>query len=555
MNYFKLLISLFCVINISLCVDARPNFIIFQADDLGYGDLNSYGHPSTYTPNIDELYMDSGIKFTQAIHSDSVCSPNRASILTSKYPIRLGFAHDYFRVIFDSGVDSHLPTNVSTFAQILKNEGYSTNIFGKWHLGINRYNHSDSLALPLQYGFDYYYGIPYGLNPYMYPDAMPSASTLYENDILIQQPTYVQNFTTWMNEKIIQKIYENEDRNFLLYINYLQPHTPLVSLPPYVGATRRGSFGDDLLELDDSVGLIVNEMKKLGLDDNTVYIFTSDNGPYGEEKIKGGSGGILKSVKGTTWDGGHRVPFIIRYKGISNGKNKIHQGSVSVMDVYPTMLDYAGIRYDPTTIDGSGIDLEKIYNNEKSDHRVKGKDRRNHNFNEPTRILFHYCGERVLAIRYGQYKIHLYTQIWSNEDLQICEHADGYEFGTCLCRDKDLRKHDPPLMFNIEHDPSEKYVLTQDNFDDYEMILANAYVALNKHIESIIPVDNQLDQYPDDSLEPCCNYPLCCCNHESCDDIAKIEEMHKRSKEYRDKIREQKEKIIKESMKNKKNII
>jgi arylsulfatase A len=512
-----------------------PNFIIFHADDLG-NDLNIYGHPSTYTPNIDKLYMDGGIKFTQAITPDSVCTPNRMALLSAKYPIRSGFAHSYFRVMYDPTQPVLIPKNVTLFSTLLQGAGYDTSIYGKWHLGENLHTHNDSLALPLQYGFNHSYLVPFGMNPYMTPIAYPAVSTLYEDDILIQQPIYEGNFTTNMTDKIIKRINKNfkENKNFMMYVNYLQVHVPMFASEEFKGKTKRGPYGDDLFEMDSSIGQIVSHIKRLGLDDNTVFIFTSDNGAYGEEGINGGSSGLFKGFKGQTWDGGHRVPFIIRYKGMSNNNNAIYQSTISTMDIYPTVLDLAGIKYDKTSIDGLGIELEHIY---------QPLIRRNHQ--ESTRILFHYCGERQLSIRYNDHKIHFYTPIWKDDQLQICTYLDDVEYGVCGCLNSDLEKHDVPLMYNIDEDPSEKYILTPENYDRYDVILANAWVALEKHQESIIPVVNQLAKPPHPELSPCCNFPSCCCNHHTCYNSTEVENLLIRGNEFREKMNKVQERYMK----------
>jgi arylsulfatase A len=492
-----------------------PNIILFHVDDLGYGDLNMNGHPTTYTPNIDKLYTNGGIRFQQAITPDSVCTPNRASILTGRYPIRMGFAHNFNRVIYDPGMPSLIPTNETTIAQQLKQVGYSNAIFGKWHLGLNINHHNDSMALPLQYGFDYYYGVPFGANPYNIPDNQNppyAASTLYLNNRLIQQPVDMYSFTKNMNEQIIDWI----DRTVLLnqpmmiHVNYLQVHTPLFASIEFQNKSHRGAFGDDLLELDDSIGQIVTHMREIGLDDNTLYILTSDNGPYGEELVDGGDHGLFRGNKGQTWEGGHRVPLIMRYKNLMSGTdrmiNRIYYDPVSTMDIYPTILNIVGLEYNSSQIDGQFIDLKAIYN--QNDPLIK---------TESNRTFFYYCGERVLGIRYGVYKIHLYTQKWKDSVTQTCSYASGWEFGVCDCTDRIVEEADPPLMYNIEHDPGERYSFTPENFPEYHEILSTALIELNKHTQSIIVVENQLDKEPDTDLYPCCNYPLCCCNSTMCE--------------------------------------
>ncbi|VBB18667.1 Arylsulfatase-like [Yasminevirus sp. GU-2018] len=508
-----------------------PNFVIFHIDDLGYGDLNSYGHPTTHTPNIDDLYFDGGVKFAQATTPDSVCTPNRVALLTGRYPIRTGFADNFYRVLYDSSTSSHIPFNVTTFGDVLKKKGYRTALFGKWHAGLNIDSYNDSMALPNSYGFDYYYGVPYGMNPYNDPNNPgPQASTLYENRELIQQPTYMYEFTNNMNNKILDRIndFSKEGLPFLLHINYLQVHTPMFASEEFQNKTLRGSYGDDLLEVDDSVGKIVTYIKSIGQDTDTVYFLLSDNGPYAEEGVDGGSHGLLKGNKGQTWEGGHRTPLIVRYKRYndlySTTKNKVYAGVVSSMDLFPTMIrivndvkeittDHQNKKYRPTLnepilFDGREIDLKDIYLSTPTTKR---------NLTYSThRTLFYYCGQRVLAVRNGSYKTHFYTQSWSKPDVQACGYVDGREYGVCGCTDLDITKHDPPLVYNLDKDPGELHLLTQLNFDQYEEVINRAIDSLNVHVKNVVTVENQMNKLPKPSLEPCCDYPKCCCNHHTC---------------------------------------
>lgn len=505
-----------------------PNFVIFHVDDLGYGDLNVYGHPTTYTPNIDMLYQDGGIKFTQTITPDSVCTPNRVALLTGRYPIRSGFADNFYRVLYDPSMPSHIPFNETTFGTALKTYGYRTSLFGKWHAGLNIDSYDDGKGLPMTYGFDYYYGVPYGMNPYNDPeDPMPGPSTLYENYQLIQQPTYMYNFTSNMNKKIIHWIDESIQLSLpmLIHINYLQVHTPMFASEGFQNKTRRGSFGDDLLEVDSSIGMILDHMKLRSLDKNTVYFFLSDNGPYAEEGLNGGSRGLLKGNKGQTWEGGHRTPFIVRYKRFheeyAHVPNIIHMSPRSTMDVFPTMImmiqnitNVNNIQKNQITydmIDGKMIDLKKIYQ-EGTDHKPQESD-------VGARLFYYYCGQRILAVRSGSYKIHFHTQNWLNRDLQSCKYVEGREYGVCGCTEMDTEPQDPPLMFNLDHDPSEGHVLSPDNFSRYQEILEWITERMQVHEDNVIPVENQMTKIPRPSLEPCCNYPVCCCDHHTCETL------------------------------------
>ncbi|MCH8963141.1 MAG: LLM class flavin-dependent oxidoreductase, partial [Bacteroidetes bacterium] len=288
----------------------RPNVVILFADDLGYGDLGVYGHPTIRTPNLDRMAAE-GMKFTQFYVGASVCTPSRAALLTGRLPIRSGMVNDRFRVIFPPS-EGGLPADEITLAEALKTAGYTTACFGKWHLG-HQPEH-----LPPNQGFDHYFGVPYSndMSAVIYPHLEERGYTplpLVRGTETIEEEPDQRLLTRRYTEEAIQFIRDNKDRPFFLYLPHTFPHVPLFASDAFEGKSPRGLYGDVVEELDWSTGQILATLRDLGLAENTFVFFTSDNGPWLTEKLEGGSAGLLKDGKGTTWEGGMRVPCVMRW--------------------------------------------------------------------------------------------------------------------------------------------------------------------------------------------------------------------------------------------------
>ncbi|MHC4123264.1 MAG: sulfatase-like hydrolase/transferase [Planctomycetota bacterium] len=380
-----------------------PNIIVIFADDLGYGDLSCFGHPTIHTPNLDRMAAE-GMKLTQFYSAAPVCTPSRAALLTGRLPIRNHMACDQGRVLFPSSKNG-LPTSEITIAKALKVKGYATCCIGKWHLGhLPKY-------LPTSHGFDYYYGIPYS------NDMKPAV--LIENKEVIEDPADQTTLTKRYTEKAVKFIEQNKSKPFFLYFPHTFPHVPLFASKKFKDKSLRGLYGDVVEELDWSVGKVLDTLKKLKLDKNTFVVFTSDNGPWLIRKLHGGTAGLLRGGKGSTWDGGMREPCIARWPG------KIKAGSFSpelscTMDIFATCLDFAGLPL-PKDRQMDCVTMKPILFG-------TGKSKRN--------VMFFYRESRLMAVRKGPWKAHFITQA-------------GY-------RDKP-KKHDPPLLFHLEYDPSERF--------------------------------------------------------------------------------------------------
>ena len=269
--------------------DSKPNFIIVMADDLGIGDLGLYGSELIDTPNLDRMASE-GIYFESFYASANVCTASRGGLLTGRYPIRLGLVDDVAR----PSNDIHLNESEITIAEALKQEGYSTALFGKWHLG------SRVEWYPLNHGFDEFYGALHS------NDMAPFK--LYRDDQVIEDPVDQTTLTQRYTSEALRFIEQNRENPFFLYIPHSFPHVPLFVTEEFEGKSDAGLYGDVVETIDWSMGQIFNKLTELGIDENTMVIFTSDNGPWFE-----GSSGQFRNRKGTSWEGGLRVPFIARW--------------------------------------------------------------------------------------------------------------------------------------------------------------------------------------------------------------------------------------------------
>ncbi|MEY4180577.1 MAG: Arylsulfatase, partial [Planctomycetota bacterium] len=325
MPLFRIAIAaVLIVISASVAWAASPNVIVIMADDLGYGDLGCYGHPKFKTPHLDRMAAE-GARLTQFNTPIPFCAPTRAALLTGRYPFRCGMPSNPAPDGGPIANLTHLPETEITLGQCFQQAGYATTIIGKWHLG-----HAKPEWLPTQRGFDSYFGIPYSndMRPVKLFEGTKSTA-----EFPLDQTKLTQRYT----DRAIAFIEQNRSRPFFLYLPHAMPHKPLAASEQFHKQTGHGLYGDVIAELDASVGRLFAKLKESRLDDNTFVLFTSDNGPW-----YGGSTAGLRGMKGSTYEGGHRVPCIARWPG------KIPAGHVSrelavTMDVFATVLHVAGI--------------------------------------------------------------------------------------------------------------------------------------------------------------------------------------------------------------------
>ena len=429
------------------------NYIVIFVDDMGYGDLGVYGNPTISTPHLDKMAYE-GQKWTQFYSAASVCTPSRAALLTGRLPVRSGMASSKNPVLFPNSL-SGLPATELTLAEKLKEKNYKTAIVGKWHLG-----HTKNY-LPNNHGFDYYFGIPYSNdmdkinnNNYWseYENKELSSDSynvpLMENFDIIERPVDQTTITSRYVDKTLQLINNYKNDNFFIYLSHNLPHIPLYASKRFLGKSKRGLYGDVIEEIDYGVGLIINELKKLNLDKKTIVVFTSDNGPWLVYKSHSGSAGLLRNGKGTTWEGGVRVPTIFWGANIKPG---IINEIGSTLDIYTTFLALAKIDTQKNMI-VDGYDLSETLLRKKESQRDE---------------MFFYKGDELFAVRLGDFKLHLKTTDWFKEP----------------------KKHNPPLLFNLNIDPSEKFNISSKNPEKVKEILE----LIKVHNLRLVRGKNQLD--------------------------------------------------------------
>ena len=324
--------------------EVKPNVVIIFTDDQGYQDVGCFGSPDIETPHLDQMAQE-GIRMTNFYAAQAVCSASRAGLLTGCYPNRLGVHLAYM-----PNSPEGLNPEETTLAEMLKSLDYRTGIFGKWHLG----DHPD--FMPGKQGFDTYYGIPYSNDMWpLHPEQGPvfdfGPLPLYENETVVDNLTNQTLLTTHITQRSIEFIKKNKDNPFFLYIAHPQPHVPLYVSDKFKGKSKRGLYGDVIMEIDWSVGQVLTTLKEEGLDENTLVIFTSDNGPWLSYGDHAGSAIPFREGKGTALEGGQREPCIIKFPG------QIEAGQVSdvpmmSIDILPTIAHITGAQLPKHKIDG-----------------------------------------------------------------------------------------------------------------------------------------------------------------------------------------------------------
>ncbi|TMU54562.1 sulfatase [Flagellimonas algicola] len=360
-----------------------PNVVLIFTDDQGYQDVGVFGSPDIETPNLDKMAAE-GLQLTHYYAAQAVCSASRAGILTGCYPNRIGI-HNALGPDNTHGINA----SETTLAEMLKAQGYATGIFGKWHLGHH------PMFLPTRHGFDEWFGIPYSNDMWPYhPQQGPIFNFpdlhLYENEKVIDTLTEQSQLTTQITERSVDFIKRNKDNPFFLYVPHPQPHVPLFVSEKFKGKSERGLYGDVIMEIDWSVGEINKALKENGLEDNTIVIFTSDNGPWLSYGNHAGSALPLREGKGTAWEGGQREPFIMKYpEKLKAGK--VIEAPMMAIDVLPTIAEFTGADLPTKTIDGKSA--VKLLTRESEDSPQKA-------------YFFYYRVNEMFGVRYGKWKLY-----------------------------------------------------------------------------------------------------------------------------------------------------
>jgi len=361
----------------------KPNIVLIFCDDLGYGDLACYGSTKHRTPAIDSLARD-GITFTGFYSSSPVCTPSRSSLLTGCYARRVGLHEDKTGhwVLIPRSVRGMHP-NETTLPELLKSVGYATACIGKWHLG------DQPEHLPTAHGFDQYFGIPYSNDMAQKGRGDPPLPMVRDTTV-VQAPVDQASITGQYTEQSIAFIEASKKagKPFFLFLPHTFPHLPLFASPAFHGKSANGRYGDSVEEIDDSTGTILATLDRLGLKENTLVIFTSDNGSNGRN---GGSNAPLAGAKGSTMEGGMRVPFIARWPAaIPAGSRCSELGTM--MDLLPTLAGFAGAELPAREIDG---------------HDIAALLRAEPGARSPTEVFYYYRRRQLQAVRIGPWKYHL----------------------------------------------------------------------------------------------------------------------------------------------------
>ncbi len=456
----------------------RPNIVVLFADDMGYGDLSSYGHPYIRTPEIDELARQ-GQRWTDFYVASSVCSPSRGALLTGRLPVRTGIYGNAIRVYFPDEPWG-MPSSEVTLAEALQDRGYKTGMFGKWHLG------DGPDALPTRHGFDEWFGVPYSndMNWVGEPDFEALVKLSMSGDVekqamyfarraakyarpeesyweaplitstkqagefvdATEQPAKQSTLTKRYTEEAIKFISKSGDEPFFLYVPYTMPHTPLFRSPEFEGRSLGGRYGDVVEEIDWSVGAIQDALKKAGVLENTLVVFSSDNGPWLKMHEEGGRAGLLRHGKGTTFEGGMRVPTVFSWPGTLPSGVVSEIGST--LDLFATVMALTKMPEDVDVTTGvDGFDLTATLLEKAA---------------SPRQEMPFYRGGSLYAYRKGPWKMHFITE-------------GAYDQG------EKRTKHNIPQLYHLLRDPSERF----DVSEKYPEVMADLLAAAAEHQQSV----------------------------------------------------------------------
>jgi len=482
-----------------------PNVLIFLVDDMGYADIGPLG--GSHTPNVDSL-AEEGILFTQWISGASVCTPSRASIQTGRLAVRSGLADNIKRTFFDPDQAGGLPPYEVTLANVAKQAGYKAGMSGKWHLGFGKNSSYPTLFSPISHGYDTWLGVVLSNGPQDKPYDTPKISNLVLDDSAVQSPLRMDNLTLMFTRHCTDFIEDaaNKGQPFFYLFSFMHVHNEMFASDWFRGThsdDNGGAYADNVQEMDWAVGAVLDKVRQLGLEQDTVVIFTSDNGPYREEGREGGSSGPLKGSKGQTYEGGIRVPGIVRWPGVAPA-NATTDTCVSSMDILPTVASLVGVQ----------LPIDRVYDGHDILPIIKNPEAAV----TPHDYMFHYCGTTLSGVRVqGRYKVLYKTANWTDSLFvdppctQCCPHTK-LPAGLCMC--DDMMVHDPPLVFDLSTDIGEKRPLTPSTFAGYKHLLEQVEEAVAKHQASLVPVPTQNDAPIDKSLQLCCNPPSCQCDEE-----------------------------------------
>ncbi len=465
----KSLLLIFFVLAVCSVGHSAPNIVIILADDLGYGDLGCYGHAKIKTPHLDQMAAQ-GAKLTQFNCPASFCAPTRASLMTGRYPFRCGMTQNPAPDGGPAADALAMPKSELTLAQLMKSAGYATGMVGKWHLG-----HKPGY-LPTERGFDEYYGIPYS------NDMRPVQ--VLEGTQVVEYPVVQATLTRRYTERAMQFIEKNKAKPFFLYFAEAMPHKPLAVSDAFYKKSGAGLYGDAVSELDWSVGQVLAKLKELGLDENTLVMFSSDNGA-----TFGGSTGGLRGMKGSSYEGGYRVPMMARWPGHIPAGHVSAQPAV-MMDLFATSLKAAAIAA-PKDCVMDGLDIFPLFTSDaKSPHEG----------------IFGHKSSRLACVRDARWKLHVLSpgiglaSIYKPGETYVDPRGpDGvtilapYEQAQ-LSEHPGVQTGDAPKvmqLFDLQSDPSEQHNIAATHPDEVKRLKA-VFDTMNKDV----PVVEEVKRVP-----------------------------------------------------------
>ena len=440
--------------------DRAPNVVIIFCDDLGYGDLGCFGNPNIRTPHLDQMAAE-GQKWTSFYVASPICTPSRAALMTGRYPIRNGMMSAKRGVLFPNS-GGGLPADEVTLAELLKQKDYATAAIGKWHLG-----HLPKF-LPIAQGFDTYFGIPYSndmdgtkagreyhkkskVDPNFHPEHTWWNVPLMRDDQVIERPADQRTITKRYADEAIKFIKQHKEQPFFVYLANSMPHIPLLASDGFRGNSPRGLYGDVIEEIDHNVGRVLQTLRDQGLAENTLVVFSSDNGPWLRFKTHGGSAGPLRAGKGTTFEGGQRVPTIFWWPGKIEPSSTVTQMG-STLDMMATLASLTGTKVP-------------------EDRKLDSHDLSPAMFGtggSPRQEFYFWTRAKLHAVRRGPHKLHILQR-------------EPVNYG----RPVQLKS---PELYNVRHDVSEKF----DIAADHPKVVNELQVLINKHQADIDPVPDQL---------------------------------------------------------------
>ncbi|XP_033110812.1 arylsulfatase A-like [Anneissia japonica] len=483
------------------CDCSKPNIVIFVADDMGFADVQAFGNPLSYTPNLDALLRD-GLKFTQFYSASPICSPSRAGLLTGRYPVRTGvWNNEDHSAVFHQETTEGLPHTEVTIPEMLARQGYKSSLIGKWHLGVG-YNRE---YLPLHHGFDNYFGIPHThadcpCEKCFFPDDNCTSQDgcnyshapcqLMLGDEIIEQPVDLIKLAerqaraarSWIRE------YACTRTPFFLMYAFLHTHIPNFAGKRFRNTTLGGEYTDSLAELDWQVGEVMDELKKSGVINNTLVIVTSDNGAALGAVTKGGFSGVLRCGKGSTFEGGVRAPTVAFWQGrISSG---ISTEFLSQLDIWPTLRSLSGSSPDDFNVILDGFDFSDVlFRNEKS--------------TRSSMLYYHTKPDPRFgpyAVRNERYKAHFIVDC-----EEACERSTSQSDCTSTF-------HDPPLLYDLLLDPEERLDLSK--FEEFQQIvqdMTNLRLQESRKVQFAKSVLKATDEDVQLCCDPGCQpFPSCC---------------------------------------------